>query len=321
MKRLAFGYCVAALIFSSAAMAGDEKTPRIAFLAGVVDATYTPAQKAGIEAGSGGEVTVFNPEFDPTKQLSQCQDAVVTGRYDAIVITALDNASSIPCVKIAKEAGIPLIVDGTAIGKDPNAIEPQVEGVVGSAIYRPETMGRYTFSQIEKACEGKDKCKIILEMSFLSDPLYLGAVDYIRAASAQKNIEIAAVYESQYDPAQTTAKLRDLMVANPDVSVIAFANDPTALAGIRVLKSLKMQDQVKSIAQGGTKAGAEAVKAGELYATLAVLPFTVSRLQGEMALKAIKGEPIAEPGLDSFAVGKIHGPITAENVDQFDPEW
>jgi ribose transport system substrate-binding protein len=323
MKHLAFSCCIAALTISSAAMAeGETKVPRIAFLAGVVDATYTPAQKAGLEAGSGGEVTVFNPEFDPTKQLSQCQDAIVTGRYDAIVITALDNASSIPCARAANEAGIPLIVDGTAIGKDPNALEPQVEGVVGSAIYRPETMGKYTFNQIEKACEGKEKCRIILEMSFLSDPLFLGAVDYIRAASAQKNIEIAAVYESQYDPAQTTAKLRDLMVNNPDVSVVAFANDPTALAGIRVLKSLKMQDQVKSISQGGgTKAGTDAVKAGELYATLAALPFTVSRQEGEMALKAINGETLAEPGLDSFAVGKIQGPVTIENVDQFVAEW
>ena len=293
MKRLAFGCSVAAMLLGSAAMAeNDKKVPRIAFLAGVVDATYTPAQKAGLEAGSGGEVTVFNPEFDPTKQLNQCQDAIVSGRYDVIVITPLDNASSIPCAKAAKEAGIPLIVDQTAIGKDLNVLEPQVEGVVGSVLYRPETMGKYTFGQIEKACEGKDSCKVILEMSFLSDPLYIGAYDYIRAAAAQTNVEIVAVYESQYDPAQTTAKLRDFLVANPDVSVVVFANDPTALAGVRVIEGLKMQDQIRSIAQGGTKAGAEAVKAGQLYATLAVLPLTASRLEGEMALKAVNGEPM-----------------------------
>ena len=82
-----------------------------------------------------------------------------------------------------------------------------------------------------------------------------------------------------------------------------------------------MQDQIRSIAQGGTKAGAEAVKAGQLYATLAVLPLTASRLEGEMALKAVNGEPIAESGLDSFEVGEIQGAVTIENVDQFHAEW
>jgi len=46
---------------------------RIAFLAAGVDATYTPAQVSGLELGSGGKVTTFNPQFDPATQLGQCQ--------------------------------------------------------------------------------------------------------------------------------------------------------------------------------------------------------------------------------------------------------
>ena len=298
-----------------------KKVPRIAFLVGVVDSTYTPAQKRGLEEGSGGEITLFNPDFDPTTQLRQCQDAITSKRYDAIVITPLDNATSVPCAKAAQTAGIPLIVDGTAIGKDPDELQPQAEGVLGSVIWRPETAGEYTWNLIAKVCPGQEKCKVLIEVSYISDPLFKGEIDYVKKKSEGTGIEIAAIYESQYDPAQTTAKLRDLLVAHPDVKIVTFVADPTAMAGSRVIKSLGMQGQIKGIAQGGTKDGAAAVKSGELFATLSVLPFSVSRIEGAMALKAINGEPIEPKGIDAYAVGNTAGPVTMENVDQYKPEW
>ena len=310
---------VALTAFTQACLA--QEGPKIAFLAGVVDATYTPAQVAGLKEGSSGEITLFNPNFDPATQLRQCQDAIAAQRYAAIVITALDNSAAVPCARAAHEAGIPVIADGTAIGKDPNELKSQVEGVVGSVIYPPLTMGMITWIQVQRACEGGAVCKVILETSFLSDPLYAGAYRYIEEQAKGTNVKVVATYESQYDPAQTTAKLRDILVANPDVKVITFANDPTALAGIRVLASLGMQDQVKTIAQGGTAAGAEAVGKGELFATLAVQPKTAARIEGEMVLKAIKGQAINPDGLDAFKIGKLQGAVTKANLEQFTPEW
>ena len=322
MKSLVTALAVTVALGTSA-LAGQpaKKIPRIAFLVGVVDSTYTPAQKGGLEEGSGGEVTIFNPDFDPTNQLRQCQDVITSNRYDAIVITPLDNATSIPCAKAAHAAGIPLIVDGTAIGKDPNELQPQVEGVFGSVIWRPETAGEYTWGLIAKSCQGQEICKVLIEVSYISDPLFKGEIDYIKKKAEGTGVKIVAIYESQYDPAQTTAKLRDLLVAHPDVKIVTFVADPTAMAGSRVIKSLGMEGQIKGIAQGGTKDGAAAVKSGELFATLSVLPFSVSRIEGAMALKAINGEPIEPKGTDAYAVGNIAGPVTMENVDQYKPEW
>ena len=318
MKKLSMtAVCMMAL--TQTCLAADP--PRIAFLAGVVDATYTPAQEAGLKAGTGGEITTFNPEFDPATQLKQCKDAITSQRYAAIVITPLDNTAAIPCAQAAKEAGIPLIADGTAIGKDPNGLNPQADGVVGSVIYPPVTMGELTWAEVKRACEGTGPCKIILETSFLSDPLYAGAYGYIQDQAKGTNVQVATTYESQYDPAQTTAKLRDILIANPDVKVIVFCNDPTAMAGVRVLSDLGMQDRVKSIAQGGTAVGAEAVKKGQLFATLSVLPKTASHLEGEMVLKAINGQTVDPKGVDAFKIGKLQSAVTKQNLDQFTPEW
>lgn len=185
MRRLSFIVVVLAVCgIVAAACGGDEKgstastgegdtqsgAPQIAFLAGVVDPGYTPSQVAGLEEGSGGKVTVFNPEFDPNKQLRQCQDAITTGRYDAIVITPLDSSSAIPCAQAAMNANIPLIVDQTAVGPDLNELEPQVDGVTASVIYRPATFAEYTWDMIEQACAGQADCEAVMEISFKEIP-------------------------------------------------------------------------------------------------------------------------------------------------------
>lgn len=335
MRRLSFIVVVLAVCgIVAAACGGDEKgstastgegdtqsgAPQIAFLAGVVDPGYTPSQVAGLEEGSGGKVTVFNPEFDPNKQLRQCQDAITTGRYDAIVITPLDSSSAIPCAQAAMNANIPLIVDQTAVGPDLNELEPQVDGVTASVIYRPATFAEYTWDMIEQACAGQADCEAVMEISFKGDPLFDEAVEYARSKSEGTNIKIVAVYESQYDPAQTTAKLGDILVAHPDTDVVTFANDGTAIAGAETINSVGKADQIKVISLGSTGPGPEAIRDGRFFATLAVYPSTVSRIEGEMAAQAIAGEEIETLGLDAFKVGEIQGAVTKENVDDFEPE-
>ena len=326
MTRFATLVAVAALGLSLAACGSGGTTGkggglRIAFLAAGVDATYTPAQVSGLELGSGGKVTTFNPQFDPATQLSQCQDAISQQRYDAIVITPLNNSSALPCAKAAHAAKIPLIVDGTAIGKDGNSLEPQVDGVDFSMIWVPSTFAKDTWAIIRSACAGKPKCQVVMERSFLGDPLFDAAVDYVKQQSAGTNIKVVATYESHYDPAETTSKLQDILVANPDVDMVTFTNDPTALAGTEVIGKLGRTDKIMAVGSGGTKTGIAATSAGKLYATIANLPLTASKIEGQMAVKAKNGEKIDPVGMDAFALGGVTGAITKDNAGKFSPEW
>jgi len=326
MNRFVISAAVAALGLPLAACGGSDAEGkddglRIAFLAAGVDATYTPAQVSGLEQGSGGEVTTFNPQFDPALQLSQCQDAISQQRYDAIVITPLDNSSALPCARAAHAAKIPLIVDGTAIGKDSNSVEPQVDGVDFSMIWVPSTFAKDTWAIIQSACAGKSECQTVMESSFLGDPLFAAVVDHVKQQSAGTNIKVVATYESHYDPAETTSKLQDILVANPEVDVVTFANDPTALAGTEVVNKLGREGKVMAVGSGGTKAGVAAIKTGKLYATIANLPLTASKIEGEMAVKAKQGDKIDPVGLDAFGLGEVKGAITQANVDKFSPEW
>ena len=317
----ALGLPLAACGSSGSSTAGTRSALRIAFLAAGVDATYTPAQVSGLELGSGGKVTTFNPQFDPATQLGQCQDAISQQRYDAIVITPLNNSSALPCAKAAHAAKMPLIVDGTAIGKDSNSIAPQVDGVDFSMIWVPSTFAKDTWTIIQSACAGKSECHVIMERSYVGDPLFDAVVDYVKQQSSGTKIKFVAAYESHYDPAETTSKLQDLLVANRDVDVVTFTNDPTALAGAEVISKLGRSGKIMSVGSGGTKAGVAAVAAGKLYATIANLPFTASRIEGEMAVKAKRGDQIDPVGMDAFALGTVSGAITKDNLAEFSPEW
>lgn len=326
MARFVNLAAVAALVLPLAACGsgGAESKDgglRIAFLAAGVDATYTPAQVSGLEQGSGGKVTTFNPQFDPATQLGQCQDAISQQRYDAIVITPLNNSSALPCAKAAHAAKMPLIVDGTAIGKDINSVAPQVDGVDFSMIWVPSTFAKDTWAIIQSACTGKAACRIVMERSFLGDPLFDAAIDYVKQQSAGTNSKVVATYESHYDPAETTSKLQDILVANPDVDVVTFTNDPTALAGTEVISKLGRTGKIMAVGSGGTKEGVAAISTGKIYATIANLPLTASKIEGEMAVKAKRGDKIDPVGLDAFGLGAVTGAITKDNVGQFSPEW
>jgi len=326
MARFVNLAAVAALVLPLAACGsgGAESKDgglRIAFLAAGVDATYTPAQVSGLEQGSGGKVTTFNPQFDPATQLGQCQDAISQQRYDAIVITPLNNSSALPCAKAAHAAKMPLIVDGTAIGKDINSVAPQVDGVDFSMIWVPSTFAKDTWAIIQSACTGKAACQIVMERSFLGDPLFDAAIDYVKQQSAGTNSKVVATYESHYDPAETTSKLQDILVANSDVDVVTFTNDPTALAGTEVISKLGRTGKIMAVGSGGTKEGVAAISTGKIYATIANLPLTASKIEGEMAVKAKRGDKIDPVGLDAFGLGAVTGAITKDNVGQFSPEW
>ena len=306
---------------SSSSTPSTRSALRIAFLAAGVDATYTPAQVSGLEQGSGGKVTTFNPQFDPATQLSQCQDAISQQRYDAIVITPLNNSSALPCAKAAHAAKMPLIVDGTAIGKDSNSLQPQADGVDFSMIWVPSTFAKDTWAIVQSACAGKSECQIVMERSFAGDPLFDAVIDYVKQQSAGLNIKVVATYESHYDPSETTAKLQDILVAHPDVNVVTFTNDPTALAGAEVISKLGRAGKVMAVGSGGTRTGVAAVLSGKLLATIANLPLTASKIEGQMAVKAKNGEKIDPVGMDAFALGDVSGAITKDNAGKFTPEW
>ncbi|HEX2698759.1 MAG TPA: substrate-binding domain-containing protein [Acidimicrobiales bacterium] len=126
---------------------------RFAWLANDPANSYDNAIRAGIEevaAKAHSTVDPFFAGFDPALQLAQCTDALAAGGYDALIVIAADPLGIVPCVEAARAAGVAVASVDLPIGTDPSAVEPQVAGVVASALIPAAAWG----GAVTRSCPG-----------------------------------------------------------------------------------------------------------------------------------------------------------------------
>lgn len=301
--------------------AREGKPVDIAYL-GYTLSDFPQAQIEGAESvvgPAGGSVKVFNANFDPQKQVSQCLDAVNSGRYNALIYVPLDPATGVPCARAAEAAGIPVGTIETAIGEDPYSLEPQVPGVVAVVASPLESEVEADAQLVEEACGSADPCKVIAEVVTPNDPFTNDVVDGVEKRLGDR-IEVVQRIASQYDLGVIAKAMPDALSANPDVDVFFAASDQSALAAVPAIKDAGLSDQVKVTGRGGSGEGAKAVRSGDLVGTTGNWPKQYGAFIAEALTQAVNGETVAEPSLDML---KTDTPtvVTAETVDEFEPEW
>lgn len=282
---------------------------------------FTKAEHSAIEQEiekSGGSMTVFNSNFDPQKLQAQCADAVNSKRYNVIVVSVFEPPTGVPCATVASAAGIPVIAADTAIGTDPNDLEPQVEGVKGGVYITPEANAAGVVELAKSACEGLDPCEIIGEVVTPTDQV----TNYVLDAVAEQvpNAKIVQKIVTGFDPSVMAQKMPDVLSANPGVDVLVAGADSEALAALPAIKQSGMLGKLKILGNGGSRLGAKAVADGTLFGSTGSWPEQEGRLMYEMARKAVNDEPIEPVGVDAL---KMDTPqiLTKENVAEFTPEW
>lgn len=299
--------------------AAARKPANIAYLSYAYN-DYVQAEEQGVKEAvepGGGSVKMFNANFDPSKLQADCNDAISSGRYNAIVLAPVTSPTGVPCATAAKAAGIPVVAMEFAVGKDPNDIQPQVPGVVGGVVYSPEAAGKGIAVLVKEACAGLDPCKVIAEET--------PGEQYTTAANAEvtklPGVEIVQKYDSKFDPSVVAKVIPDVLRRNSDANVLLTTSDSDALAALPAIEDAGMTDQLKVIGAGGSRLGAKAVQDGQLYGTVGSWPVQYGKRAGEIAIKAVNREPLPQP--PGIAALTIDGPasVTSETVDRFKPEW
>lgn len=297
----------------------NEKAAKVAFVT-YTYTDYAQAEEQGIKEAvtpNGGSVTVFNANFDPQKVQKQCSDAVSSQRYNAIVLAPVDSVSGAPCAKVAEAAGIPVVSLETPVGDDPNAVEPQLPGVVGAVVQGPVASAEALLPVVRDACEGKDPCRIVAE-EVPGDPF---STTMNRVVEEQlPNAEIVQKFNGMYDPATVAKVMPDVVSANPDIDVLLAITDGDALAAVPALRSAGLLGQVNIVGAGGSREAAKAVKDGTMFGTTGTWPIQAGRIAGEMAIKAVNGQTIENPGVNSLTIDTPPR-VTPETVDEFTAEW
>ena len=271
----------------------------------------------------GSEVQTFDATFDPQKQLQQCQDAIVTQRFQAFVIQPVAGPSMVPCATQAIDAGITVVAVSNPIGPEIDTTEPQVEGLTGTILESPGTMGRTLAELTVEACQGKDPCQVIYEF---------GPPDFSFAANTREvfndevakepTIEVVGEGSHLFQPDRARSLTRELLTANPDVDVITSDDDPSAAALLSVVKEMGLEDQIEIIGGAGAREGAKLVASGEMFGSSVLVPRTAGTKAAQIAITAARGE---DPGETEFNNAEDLSPIgpklTKQNVAEFNAEW
>jgi ABC-type sugar transport system substrate-binding protein len=264
----------------------------------------------------------YQANFDPQKQLQQCQDLITKGDVQAIVIYPVDNTTMVPCATQAIDAGIKVTSTDTVIGPKYGETEIQVDGVSGQVVVAPSSDGEAAANLVRKACEGDDDCQVAL---FVGAPSLAYSAQHTAAVEDQladdPNINIVGkVTAGLDDPDKGAQAAQDLLTANPDLDVISGDDDSTMQGANTYLQ--RQNSRVKTIGDGANKAGVAAIESGIQFGTVASMPRTQVKTATEMAIKAVRGEEIPEPSIDYATLSPVGTlELTKDNIADFDPQW
>jgi ribose transport system substrate-binding protein len=295
------------------------------FMASVADG-YTRALSQAVAQQAkamGGTSQLFTATFDPQKQLQQCQDAIVTRKYQAFIIQPVDGPSMVSCARQAINDGIKVVAVSNPIGPNIDTTAPQVKGITGTILESPSTMGKALANLTVDACKPHNPCKVIYEF---------GPANFSFAANTRKvfkqeiakhpSITVVAEGSHEFIPDKARSLTKQFLVAHPDVNVITSDDDPSAAALLGVVDQMGLQKKIAVIGGAGAKDGAVLVASGKMFGSAVLVPRTAGKKATEIAIKAARGE---NPGRTQFNNAQDLSPIgpmlTKQNSGQFKAQW
>jgi ABC-type sugar transport system substrate-binding protein len=248
----------------------------------LVDAAKVYAEKNNVE------LIVVDGQQDVIMQQDQVKALIEQG-VQALMVTPADTSAMEPVTEAAKAAGIPLVYFNTNPYSDGNM--PEGTYYVGS---QEVTAGELQMTAAGDKLGGKGNIAILMggltyEASFERTQ---GVKNIIE--STYPDIKVLAEETAEWQREKAVSVVENWITAYGDTLDAIFANnDEMALGAIMALQSAGITD-VLVFGVDATPDGIKAVEEGALTAT--VFQDAVGQSEGsmEIAIKAVKGESIAE---------------------------
>jgi ABC-type sugar transport system substrate-binding protein len=230
--------------------------------------------KAAVEA-LGGNLVVYNSEFDPAKELDNVRTAITEG-VDGILLFSVSRGALESSARLAKEAGIPVAnYYGYVEGIDPEL----VDFWTGANPYDIGTLDGQAMAELLN--EGD-------EVAAVQGVLGRGEVEeYQRGFEEQlqaKNITVVDKPTSNWSRQEALARARELLVKYPDLKGLYCHNDDTSVGCVNALKDAgKQPGDIKMVTLNGSPTGIQLMEEGWLQADVTQPP----PLESALAVRAL----------------------------------
>jgi ribose transport system substrate-binding protein len=303
---------------NSANEGSKTKVKKVAFFGFASANSFAQATYAGVKeeaAKNNVEVKFFDPNFDSAKQVSQIQNAITSGEYQAFVVQANDGNAVVPPVREAIDEGITVVGEFTPIGTKYDTIEPQVPGLI--FVGEPPTENGTALGEMGiDACKGVDPCNVAYLEGFKALPLDNARTDAVKAALAKApNVKLVASLEGGYTQDTGLKAAQNVLQAHPDVNVMIGSSQ--AIAGAeQAIKDAGAK--VKLIGNGGSRQAVAAVKSGRWFATYVIAEKSAGAKATELAIKKAEGEKVPS-SFDTRTLQEPRG--TKQSLGDFEGQY
>lgn len=315
---VATGAMVGAQSPSPAAVGGE-----VAYLSASSANTWLAVSKATMDeiaAANGITITEFDGQFNPDLQTTQLQDAITAGKYDGMIVSALNGVGLLPDLQAAAAQGIKIVALNQIIGPSLDTADPQDPAILASVLAPPLRSGQRLGQLTLKACEGMDPCRVVYFYGIKGLPLDVALKQgWDEVTATNPALTVVAEGEGQYlGPDQAMTAMQDIITSTPEFDVVVGA-DQSIQGVLLALQDAGITDK-KLIGFGGSAPAIQGVRDGTWFGDLMGAPATEGRLAMEALIAALK-DGTAMGGIDPATTLLDEGLITKENVDQFTAEW
>ena len=225
------------------------------------------AVELGCEVVNYSPIQVQNAE----EQFRQVEDAIQAG-VDAICIAAIDKDGIVPAIEKANAAGIPVISTNSKVGGG------KIETFVGVDNYA----GAATLAEfMVKELDGKGKV-VILEGNPAGQTSQDRVAGFVDVLEKYPNIEILVSQPAMFQRAEAMTVMENILQSEDQIDAVLAMNDEMALGAFQALNDAGRLEGVMITGFDGALEGLEAIKAGNIHASLNQAPFD----QGGLAVKA-----------------------------------
>jgi ribose transport system substrate-binding protein len=231
----------------------------------------------------GVEILVVDAQDDAAAQLSSVEDLLIK-QIDVLIVNPVDGNAVVSAITAANDAGVPVItVDRGAEGGE------VVSHIASDNVAGGEMAGDFIAEQLNE--EGK-----VVELEGI--PGTSAARDrgkgFNQAMDKYEGMEVIARQPAGFDRAEGMTVMENILQGNQNIDAVFAHNDNMALGAMEAIAAAGRSDEIMIVGFDAIDDAREAVKEGEMAATVAQKPGLMGEMAVETAIKVVNGEEVAE---------------------------
>lgn len=256
----------------------------------------------------GIDLLVRNGQGEIGTEIAVIQQFIAQG-VDLILVSPSDAEGIVPAIRLANNAGIPVIEVNSTVGDGAETVT-----YVGADDYM---FGLQQGALLVEAIGESGKAALILGHLGVSAQILRedGLRDYLKD---YPDIEIVSALSADWDYARALAITQDLLNRYPKGSLDAIISQgPEGVAGARYAAEIG-RDDVKFIVGDYPSDVREAIRSGQVYGTVNQDPYPQGYRAVELAYYVLTGQTEKVPTPTDYLPLPL---VTAENVETMNPAW